>query len=59
LARGVHKFDALHVASVLAGRADLFVTTDNRLHRHLQFLSDIKVMFPADALAFMENWYEQ
>ena len=29
------------------------------LQRRLQSLSDIKVMFPADALAFMENWYEQ
>jgi len=29
------------------------------LHRRLQSLSDIKIMFPADALAFMENWYEQ
>ena len=59
LARGVHEFDALHVASALAGRADLFATTDDRLQRHLQSLSDIKIMFPADALAFMENWYEQ
>ena len=59
LARGVHEFDALHVASAQAGRADLFVTTDDRLQRRLQSLSDIKVMLPADALAFMENWYEQ
>jgi hypothetical protein len=34
------------------------VTTDDRLLRRLRILKDIKAMFPADALALMENWYE-
>jgi hypothetical protein len=58
LNQGIHEFDALHVASALVGRADIFVTTDDRLLRRLRILKDIKAMFPADALALMENWYE-
>ncbi|MCX8522057.1 MAG: PIN domain protein [Rhodoferax sp.] len=55
---GVHTFDALHVASVVVGNAELFITTDDRLLKRVRHLQDIKVLFPADALAFLENWYE-
>ena len=55
---GVHAFDALHVASAVVGNADLFITTDDRLLKRVRNLKDTKVFFPADALAFLENWYE-
>lgn len=55
---GVHAFDALHVASAVAGKADLFITTDDRLLKRVRNLNSLKVFFPAEALAFLENWYE-
>lgn len=55
---GVHPYDALHVASSVVGKADLFVTTDDRLLKRVRHLQSIKVFFPAEALAFLENWYE-
>ncbi len=58
VASGVHAFDALHVASAVVGQADLFITTDDRLFKRVRHLLDVKVFFPADALAFLENWYE-
>lgn len=55
---GVHAFDALHVASAVVGKADLFITTDDRLLNRARHLPEIKVLFPAEALAYLENWYE-
>ena len=55
---GVHTFDALHVASAMVGKADLFITTDDRMLKRIRHLKNVKVFFPADALAFLENWYE-
>ena len=56
--QGVGNYDALHVASALAGKAELFVTTDDRLFRKIQKHPDIKCMLPGNALAYLENWYE-
>ncbi|MGS0756489.1 PIN domain protein [Roseateles sp. GG27B] len=58
VAGGVHNFDALHVASAVVGKAELFITTDDRLLKRVQHLKSIKAVFPADALAYLENWYE-
>ncbi len=55
---GVHAFDALHVASAVVGKADVFVTVDDRLLKRVRHLKDVKIFFPAEALAFLENWYE-
>jgi hypothetical protein len=38
--------------------ADLFVTTDDRLIKKVRALADLTVMLPGEALAFLENWYE-
>ena len=57
-AGGVHAFDALHLASAVVGKADLFITTDHRLLKRVRHLQDVSVFFPAEALAFLENWYE-
>lgn len=55
---GVHTFDALHVASAIVGNAALFITTDDRLLKRVRHLKEIKALFPADALAILEDWYE-
>lgn len=55
---GVVEFDALHAASSVAGRSDVFITTDDRLLKKLQKIGSIVAMLPQDALAFLEKWYE-
>ena len=55
---GVGKYDALHVACSIAGEAELFVTTDDRLLKSLRAADGIVAMLPQDALAFLEKWYE-
>ncbi len=55
---GVGKYDALHVASSIAGEAELFVTTDDRLLNRLRATDVVVAMLPQDALAFLEKWYE-
>ena len=55
---GVCKYDALHVACSIAGEAELFVTTDDRLLKRLRAADGIVAMLPQDALAFLEKWYE-
>ena len=55
---GVGKYDALHVACSIAGGAELFVTTDDRLLKCLRAADGIVAMLPQDALAFLEKWYE-
>jgi len=57
-AQGLGHYDALHVASAIAGGAKLFVTTDDRLIKKMATLANIPVMLPGAALAFLENWYE-
>ena len=56
--RGIGKYDALHVACSIAGEAELFVTTDDRLLKRLQASDGVLAMLPQDALAFLEKWYE-
>ena len=48
----------MHVASAMAGKADLFVTTDDRLIKKMREIGGMPVMLPGEALAFLENWYE-
>ena len=55
---GIREYDALHVASAIAGRAELFVTTDDRLLKRLRNIDGVVGMLPQDALAYMEHWYE-
>lgn len=55
---GVGKYDALHVACSIAGGAELFVTTDDRLLKYLRGIDDTLALLPQNALAYMEKWYE-
>lgn len=58
VSHGIRSYDALHAASAMAGQADLFVTTDDRLLRKLRKHTILTTLLPADALADLENWYE-
>ena len=55
---GVGAYDALHVASAVAGKVDLFVTTDDRLIKKMRKIEQLPVVLPGVALALLENWYE-
>jgi len=58
LALGIGEYDALHVACAIRAGAELFVSTDDRLIRKLRDRDDILTLLPGDALAHLENWYE-
>ncbi len=55
---GIGHYDALHLASAMAGKADLFVTTDDRLLKKMRKVGGLPVTLPGEALAFLENGYE-
>ncbi len=57
-ALGLGVYDALHVACAMLSGAELFVSTDDRLIRKLRGHGDILALLPGDALAHLENWYE-
>lgn len=46
------------VWSAIAGKADMLVTTDDRLIKKMVAVGGIPVMLPGEALALLENWYE-
>lgn len=56
--QGLGVYDAFHAASALAGKADLFVTTDDRLLKRLRKIEQTFAVLPGEALACMEKWYE-
>jgi hypothetical protein len=57
--QGIARFDALHVACALAAEVDIFVSTDDRLLKKChRVVSQINAQRPAEALAILENWYE-
>lgn len=60
MAVGIMEYDALHVASAVAGEASVFVTTDDRLLKSLRRTDNLGLLAapPGEALAFLENWYE-
>jgi len=42
----------------MAVKAEVFVTTDDRLLKCLRAYDDVVAMLPQNALDFLENWYE-
>jgi len=57
--QGIARFDALHVACALAAQVDIFITTDDRLLKKCQKVAlQLNTQRPNDALAILENWYE-
>ncbi len=56
---GTHgTFDALHIACAIAGQANLFITTDDRLIKKMRKMDTVPAMLSGEAIAFVENWYE-
>lgn len=55
---GIRSYDALHAASAIQANVDLFVTTDDRFLNKLRKHTTLKAFLPAEALAVLENWYE-
>jgi len=55
---GIKEYDALHVAAAITANAELFITTDDRLVKKLKIHGKLLCALPQDALAFLENWYE-
>lgn len=55
---GVSNYDALHIASAISGKADYFITTDDRLLKKMRGNHAMRVMLPNAALAELEAWYE-
>ena len=55
---GMGEYDALHVACAIKGGVGLFVSTDDRLLKRLRQMAEITAMLPGEAIAFLENWYE-
>lgn len=45
---GIKAKDALHVASAIAGKADYFITTDDRLLKKLSASQEVKAANPVD-----------
>ena len=58
MTNGIREYDALHVACSIAGGAELFVTTDDRLLKRLRTADGVVAMLPQEALAYLEKWYE-
>jgi predicted nucleic acid-binding protein len=57
-AGGLDQYDALHLASAIAGGVNLFVTTDDRILKKMSFSKELRVTPPMAALAILENWYD-
>lgn len=42
----------------VAGQADLFITTDDRLIKKMRKSARLPTVLPGKAIALVENWYE-
>jgi len=58
MAFGIQEYDALHVATAIVGKADIFVSTDDRFIKRMRQFGRIIGLFPVDAVAYLEKWYE-
>lgn len=57
-AGGLGRYDSLHLASAMAGGADLFVTTDDQILKKMSSSQALRVAPPLAALATLEHWYD-
>ena len=53
---GIHTKDALHAASAIAGKADYFLTTDDRLLKKLSMAEEIKAINPVDIVEVIDEY---
>jgi predicted nucleic acid-binding protein len=42
----------------MSSQANVFVTTDDRLIKKMRKNDTLTTMLPGEAIAFLENWYE-
>ena len=42
----------------MSSQANVFVTTDDRLIKKMRKNNTLATMLPGEAIAFLENWYE-
>lgn len=54
----VREKDSLHISAALAGNADYFITTDDKLIRNCRNIEIIKVLDPLDFIKLGEAIYE-
>jgi predicted nucleic acid-binding protein len=55
VASGIKAKDALHVAAAIEGKADVFITTDDRLIKKLMGISDIRAVNPVDIVGEIDE----
>ena len=55
-AKGLEAADTLHVACAIEGKADFFITTDDRL---LKFQSSIQITDPITFIKTSDQWEEK
>ena len=53
---GIKTKDALHVSSAIAGKADYFVTTDDKLLKKLSVMNEIKSENPVDIVEEIDEY---
>ena len=54
---GIKTKDALHVSSAIAGKADYFVATDDKLLKKLSVMNEIKSANPVDIVEEIDEYY--
>ncbi len=52
---GIHAKDALHAASAIEGKADFFLTTDDKLLKKLSLTDEIKGINPVDIVEVIDE----
>ena len=53
---GIHSKDALHVASAIEGKADYFLTTDDKLLKKLSLTTEIKAINLVDIVEVIDEY---
>lgn len=53
---GIHTKDALHIASAIEGKADYFLTTDDKLLKKLSLIEEIKAINPVDIVEVIDEY---
>ena len=56
VAYGIKTKDALHVSSAITGKADYFVTTDDKLLKKLSVMNEIKSANPVDIVEEIDEY---
>jgi hypothetical protein len=55
---GIKAKDALHVSAAIEGKADVFITTDDRLMKKLSDITDIRAVNPVDIVGEIDECHD-